>query len=503
MRARAFAGLALGAALLAAAAATAQDVAALEKQVTMFTLPNGLRFVVAERHDAPIFSYVAIARVGSVNEVAGITGLAHMFEHMAFKGTETIGTKDYAKEKKSLELMDQRYADWWKAKIGGGDETAVAALWQAFKDAETNASQYVETNEFGSIIEQAGGSGLNASTAPDVTTYFYNLPSNKLELWAYLESDRFMRPVLREFYKERDVVLEERRMRTESSPIGRLIEEFLTIAYKAHPYGMPTVGHHSDLVAFTRVDALEFFKKHYVPGNVVMCLVGDVDPAQVKVLAEKYFSAWAAGPVPEPVRTEEPPQIGERRVEIRDPGQPFLVMGFHKPSARHPDNDAYSMLTELLANGRSSRLHQRLVKEEKKAVAVGAITEFPGELYPGMFIVFVVPSKGVTAKELEAEVLDELQRVQQEPVRAEELEGLKTRMKANWVRSVETNGGMAGLLVTSEVILGDWHQGLRNPKRIDAVTAADLQRIATQMFTETNRTVGLIITTEEGKRDAS
>jgi predicted Zn-dependent peptidase len=504
MRAKTLAWLLLVVAgLMAPALASAQDIAALERQVTMFTLSNGLRFIVVHRSEAPIFSYVSVAKAGSVDEVPGITGLAHMFEHMAFKGTDVIGTKDFGKERKALELMEERYAAWWNSRLAGADEVTLAALWQQFKDSEAKAGEYVETNQFGSIVERAGGSGLNASTAPDVTTYYYNLPANQLELWAYLESERFMRPVLREFYKERDVVLEERRMRTESSPIGRLIEDYLCTAFKAHPYGAPTVGHHSDLTSFTSQDADAFYRKYYVPGNIVVCLVGDVDPAQVQALAQKYFGSWQAAPIPEPVRTVEPPQSGERRVELRDPGQPFLAVGFHKPGARHPDHAAYQVLTQLLANGRSSRLHQLLVKDQKKAVAVGAITEFPGELYPGLLTVFAVPSKGVTAKECEEVVLDQLERLKEEPVTGDELEGIKTRMKADWVRSVESNTGMANLLASSEVVLGSWKEGLRWLQKIDAVTAADLQRVAKETFTVNNRTVGLIITEEEGSDDAS
>jgi len=227
--------------------ALSQDVAALEKSITTFTLDNGLRFIVVERHEAPVFSYVSMCKVGSVNEVPGITGLAHMFEHMAFKGSKQIGTRNYAKEKKALDAVDAAQAAWWHAKISGASEEEVKAAKDAMVAAEEAAGQYVVTNEFGNIVEQAGGAGLNATTQSDVTTYFYKLPSNKLELWAYLESQRFIHPVFREFYKERDVVEEERRMRTDSSPFGRLLEEFVTTAYKAHPYGQPTIGHMSDL----------------------------------------------------------------------------------------------------------------------------------------------------------------------------------------------------------------------------------------------------------------
>ena len=489
--------------LLPASLGSAQDIAGIKENISTFTLDNGLRFIIYENHDAPVFTYFSQAKVGAVNEVPGITGLAHMFEHMAFKGTTTIGTKDYKKEKKALEKVDEAYAAWWQAKIEKADEATMTELWDAFTASQEAAGEFVETNEFGTIIEQAGGTGLNAYTSPDITGYFYSMPSNKLELWAWLEAERWKDPVLREFYKERDVVQEERRMRTESSPIGRLIEEFLTASYKGHPYGQPTVGHMSDLQSFTREDALDFYEKHYPPSNLVICLAGDVDPKEVQKYAEKYFGDWSSdAPHPEPVRTVEPPQISERRIVMEDPGQPFYLVGYHKPAADHPDARAYEVLTSLFANGRSSRLHERLVKDEKKAIQVGAITQLPGELYPGLFLVYAVPSKDVGALDCEAAIFEELERLQNEPISAEELEGVKTRMRANWVRSMTSNQGMAGTLLQGELVLGNWERALDYGLELDAVTAADLQRIAQETFTKQNRTIGYIITEEEDE-DAS
>lgn len=487
--------------VLAAPAAQAQDLRALEDQVTRFELDNGLRFVVIERRDAPVFTYFAQVKVGGVNEEQGRTGLAHMFEHMAFKGTEVIGTNDFAKERKALEKVDEAYEALALARLSGDDD-AIASAEAAFSAAQDAARAFVVTNEFGQIIEKAGGTGLNASTGYDVTTYFYQMPSNKLELWAYLESARFINPVMREFYTERDVVMEERRMRTDSSPIGRMLEEFLAMSYIGHPYGRPLVGYQSDLENFTRAQAMELYDKYYVPSNVVIGLAGDVDPKEVEALAKRYFGKWKAGPKPARVHTVEPPQRGERRVALRDPGQPFLVLGFHKPDMFHPDAPAYDVLTELFANGRSSRLHERLVKNEKKAVAVGAITQIPGELYPGLFITFVVPSQGVTALDCEQATLEELERFKDELVSAEELEGVKTRMKANFTRQMRSNFGMASSLVQAELFEDDWRNGLLYPSEIDAVTAEDIQRIARETFVERNRNVAYIITEQEGADDA-
>ncbi|NNM33420.1 MAG: insulinase family protein [Gemmatimonadetes bacterium] len=488
--------------VLMAVPAAAQDIDAIKSKVTSFTLDNGLQFIVYENHDAPVFTYFSQVKVGAVNEVPGITGLAHMFEHMAFKGTPDIGTSDYKKEMKLIAKVDETYDAWAAARIAGASEGELETLWEKVAEAQEAAGEPIVTNEFGSIVEKNGGTGLNAYTTPDITGYFYSMPSNKLELWAYLESERFERPVMREFYKERDVVMEERRMRTESSPIGRLIEEFLAASYLGHPYGQPTVGHMSDLQSFTRQDAVDFYEKYYPPSNIVVCLAGDVDPDEVKKLAEKYFGDWKTAPVPEPVRTVEPEQRGERRVTMEDPGQPFYLVAYHKPNSTHPDSPVFDVITELVANGRSSRLHGRLVKEEKKAIQVGAITGIPGEIYPGLLISYAVPSKGVSALECEAAVLEEFERLKTEMVGEAELEGVKTRMKTNWVRGIRSNQGMAGTLLQGALIHGDWEAALNYGVEIDAVSAADIQRIANEYFNTNNRTVGLIVT-EEGADDAS
>jgi len=239
--------------LLIAFTASAQDLASFEKRTTVRKLDNGLTLIVLERHEAPVFSYATVVNAGNAQEVPGITGLAHMFEHMAFKGTDRIGTTDINAERAALAQVEQAYAayDAERRKPVGRDDKKVAELEKAWKDAIDAAEKYVVPNEFSKIIDRAGGTGVNAFTASDETAYFFSMPSNRFELWAYLESERFLHPVFREFYKERDVVTEERRMSTESSPIGRLLEQFLETAYRAHPYRQPGVGWPSDLAAFS------------------------------------------------------------------------------------------------------------------------------------------------------------------------------------------------------------------------------------------------------------
>ncbi|UCD51535.1 MAG: insulinase family protein, partial [Phycisphaerales bacterium] len=337
--------------------------------------------------------------------------------------------------------------------------------------------------------------GLNAGTSADYTVYFVNLPSNKLELWMLMESDRFLNPVLREFYKEKDVVMEERRMRTETQPVGKLLEEFLAVAYKAHPYGQPVIGHMSDLEALTRSEAEAFFRTHYGPTNLTMAIVGDVDPARVKALATEYFGRIPARPHPRPVETVEPPQQGERRVIIEDPAQPFVLIGYHKPGINHPDNAVFDAITDIVGMGRTSRLYKSLVKEKRIAMYASGFQGMPGNKYPGLFLFYAVPARGHSSQECEEAIYAEIERLKDEVVDAEDLKKAKTRARAAVIRQLRSNSGLAGQLTAFEVMTGDWRNLFKQIDQIDQVTAEDIQRVARQYFTTKNRTVGIIQTT--------
>jgi predicted Zn-dependent peptidase len=285
--------------LLLTTLAAAQDVTSFEKRITVKKLPNGLTIVICERPEAPVFSFFTMVDAGSAQDPMGKTGLAHMFEHMAFKGTDKIGTSNYAAEKLALEKVETAYAAYIneRDKTVGRDEAKLKELEKAWKDAIAAADKYVVPNQFGKIIEQSGGQDLNAFTDYDETAYHYSLPVNRLELWAYLESERFLHPVLREFYKERNVVIEERRLRTDSNPIGRLLEQFGAEAFEAHPYHRPTVGWMSDLNSFSATDAKKFFNEYYVPANMVVAIAGDVKASEIMPILEKYFCLRATSPM--------------------------------------------------------------------------------------------------------------------------------------------------------------------------------------------------------------
>jgi predicted Zn-dependent peptidase len=494
---RTLAGLAL-IALAAARPAPAQDIAAFEKKVTVKTLANGLTVLVCERPEAPVFSFFTHVDVGADREVPGITGLAHMFEHMAFKGTDRIGTSDYAKEKAALEAVESAYApyDAERRRNVGRDDKRVAELEKAWKDKIAEADGYVVKNEFGEIIDREGGVGLNAFTSSDATGYFFSFPANRLELWAYLESERYLKPVMREFYKERDVVYEERRMRTESQPVGRLIEQFAAAAFTAHPYGQPVVGWPSDLTTFSATDAQEFHAKYYVPSNMTVAVVGDVRAAEVFPLVEKYFGRLPSAPKPAPLRTTEPPQKAERQVVLKDAAQPFYVEGYHRPAFDHPDDPVYAVMQDLLSSGRTSRLYRSLVRDKKIAAAASGFGGFPGVKYPGLFAFFGVPTPGHTPEEIQGAIRAEIERLKIEDVADAELETVKTRTRANLIRRLDSNQGLANQLGTYQARDGDWRELFRDVEQIQKVTKADVRRVANATFVDTNRTVAMIQSTQ-------
>ena len=471
---------------------------AFEDQVTTFTLDNGLTFVIIERHDAPVASFVTYADVGSVDEPVGQTGIAHMFEHMAFKGTTTIGTEDIEAEMNLLRQQENIALELRRERAKGAqaDTARINELQEEFKLATEEAKQVIKQNEFDRLLSQAGMTGMNASTSADATRYFYSLPANKVELFFALESDRFKNPVLREFYTERDVVMEERRMRTESSPQGRLIEEFLSTAFKAHPYGQPTVGHMSDLRNLTRTQAKAFYEKYYVPSNLTIAIAGDVDPQNMRMLAEKYFSSIEGAEEPLPVTTDEPEQISERRVILREQAQPVLAIGYHRPNGQAPEDPAYTVLQDVLSGGRTSRLYKQLVEEEK-ALVVQAAPSFPGSKYASLFVLFGLPSGDTTPEELEEDIYAVLEDIKENGITQDELDRAKTRARVDLINGLDSNMGLALQLSRYEQVTGDWRNAFREVERIQNVTAEQVQEVARETFQRDNRTVAYIKNAEE------
>ncbi|MFZ0477611.1 MAG: pitrilysin family protein [Terriglobales bacterium] len=476
--------------------AFSQDLESFEKRTTVKKLANGLTVIICERPEAPVFSFFTHVDAGSVQDPLGKTCLAHMFEHMAFKGTDTIGTRDYVGEKAALAKVETAYAEYIHERdkrIDRNDEK-VKQLEQAWKDAITAADKFSApyNNEFGKIVESEGGEGMNAFTTWDETAYHYSFPVNRLELWAYLESERFLHPVLRQFYKERNVVIEERRMRTDNSPVGRLLEQFTEEAFVAQSYHRPTIGWISDLNTFSATDAQAFFDKYYVPSNMVVTVVGDVKASEAMPIIEKYFSRLPVRPKPDEAGTIEPPQNSERRVVLHEQAQPLYLEGYHRPDYRSPDDEVYDAIADLMSSGRTSRLYRALVRDKQIASDSEGFTGLPGNKYPHLFAFYAVPIPGHTTQEVADAIHVEIERLKKEDISDEELKMIKTRAKANLIRSLGSNEGLAFALGTNQARYDDWRELFRSVDRIEKVTKADIRRVANQTFVFDNRTVGII-----------
>jgi predicted Zn-dependent peptidase len=483
--------------LALSALAAAQDLASFEKRITVKKLDNGLTVIICERPEAPVFSFETHVDAGSVQDPMGQTGMAHMFEHMAFKGTDTIGTTDYPAEKLALAKVEQAYAAYIEErdKPVGRNDQKLKDLQKAWQDAIAEAQKYVKPNEFPQILESNGAEGLNAGTDLDDTVYHYSVPENRLELWAYLESSRFIHPVMREFYKERNVVIEERRMRTDSNPFGRLLEQFVTAAFQAHPYHRPTIGWMADLNSFSATDAQHFFETYYIPSNMVVAIVGDVKAGEAMPIIEKYFSKIPAREKPDERTTTEPPQNSERRVVLYDRSQPLYLEGYHRPDYRSADDNVYDAIADLMSKGRTSRLYRALVRDKKIASYATGFTGLPGVKYPHLFAFLAVPLPGHKPDEMADAIHTEIDRLKKEDITDDELKMIRTRAKANLLRGLDSNQGLASSLSLYQARYDDWRELFRQVDNLDKVSKADVRRIANQTFVPTNRTVGIIEST--------
>ena len=457
--------------------------------VVSYTLKNGLKLLILKKTFVPTVSMTMTFKVGNIDSPQGKTGLAHLFEHMAFKGSKTMNTSNYAKEKVILDKIEAVAKDLI-AEEALGEKAAAARLETLRKqlaDLEKEADKYAVTGELNRVYGELGEKGLNAGTSNDYTTYMVSLPSNRLEAYMAIESDRFKNAVLREFYRERNVVMEERRM-YESDPSFIMNEALFSNAFTAHPYRNPTTGWMDDLKRLSKTDAEEFFKNFYGPNNATLAVVGDVDPAEVIRLAEKHFSSWRPGELRPANITKEPPQFSEKRVNVFAKAQPTLRMGFHNPGMPSPDMPAIIMLSEVLSSGKTSRFYRNLVEGSK--VALGANTSSLTAIrYPSLFYVSASPKAPHTLEELETAIWTEIDRLKAEPPTARELERVINNYEADMIKQLEGSPELSGSLANNQQILGDWKFDWELMARMREVKPEDVTNAAKKYLKRSNYTV--------------
>lgn len=470
----------------------------LAERVQQFQLANGLTVLVMPRQTSPTVSFAVCFRTGSIDENSGVTGVAHMLEHMLFKGTRTIGTRDYKAEHKLLERIDAVAARLDGLRRGGGDAAAADALARELKRLQKKADALIIENEFDRIYARNGAEAVNGGTGYDMTTYTASLPANRIELWMRLEAERFAEPVFRQYYVERDVALEELRQACETQPDRMLAAQLLAAAFQAHPYGRPAIGWKSDLRYLPRAACRDFFTRRYSLANAVVAVVGAVDVPETRRLFERYFASIPARPVAPPRITQEPPQRGERRVEVHFDAEPQLMIGFHKPNCPDRADYAFELLGALLSGGRTSRLYKALVLDRHLAARVDAFNGFPGLRYPNLFVIKAAPLRGVSCAAVEQAIYAELDGLAREPVPARELAKVKKQFRADYVRSLDSNRMLAKMLAYYQVLCGDWRSLEKNLDIIAGISPGEIQSAVRGYLVARNRTVATLV--KEGRR---
>lgn len=456
-------------------------------EIQELTLDNGMKFLLLRRAGAPVFSAYLRVKVGGVDEPDGKTGIAHLLEHMAFKGTTEIGTQNYPEEKKWLDQLEEIHRRLLKAR---GEERK--RLKEQMEEIKKEAARYVVKEEFSKTYLRNGGTNLNATTSQDMTSYFVSLPSNKLKLWASLESSRLKDPVFREFYSERDVVLEERRSRVDDSPFGKLYEQFVEGSFQKSPYRRPTIGYSSDIEKLSATDLAAFYKKYYVPSNMVGALVGDIDLVEAEKILRETFGKIPAGTAPALVSAAEPIPTHEIILMVPFDSQPSLMLGYPKPTLPHRDDYIFDVLDQILCEGRTSRLYKRLVLQEPVVQKIACSTSTPGSRLDNLFFIYVSMMKGHPAPEVLRRVDEELKRLVQEGVSVEELNKAKKNLLAQWYYDMQSNEDMAELLSYFQVLTGSWKYILDHQQQIQSVTSQDLARVVQTYLQASHRTVAIL-----------
>ena len=541
----------------------------IEEKVHEMILDNGLKIVVAERHESPVFFTLSSFRVGSCQELPNRSGLAHFLEHMLFKGTKTLGTKDYKAEAPIMEQMEAiamkirdnmtvmqawRYDKFeeYSLKVRSGlpqellDQAAgdEALLWKALldqlpkdasglpeelalspwiiSDSEANywalyhdiiayrvdianlfkeQKQYINEEEnLDGIYDVRGSAMINAFTTEDQTTYMLGLPSNCLELWMYLESDRFQNAVFRGFYSEREVIMEELRNH-ENEPSSVLYYKFIGTAFDGHPYGRPVIGWLGDVRSTLKSDMENFYWKYYTPNNCQITIVGDVKTEEVFKLAKKYFGTWKKGEPSPAVTIIEPDPMGERRISVKLDAEPKIYIGYHVPVTPHPDAYALSIAQSILAGGKTSRFYKNIFEKGLTAGSPGA-DDGPSTRYPNLFMVNANPKAPHTTEEVELALYAEIERLKNEPVSEWELERVKNHIRVGELNRFASNQWMAFTLSSQFIQTGQWRNLKDDYTRRLSVTPEDIQRVAKKYLVPENRVVATLVKAESEQANA-
>lgn len=474
-------------------------LAALEENVRTKTLHNGATVIAYNRGYSPTLALTISFKVGSVDESYRTAGAAHMLEHMLFKGTDKIGTKDYAREKKILDQIEKIGDGIDRLKMSNPADRRISPLEKQLKKLQDEAAKYIVSSPYDSIYTSIGAVGFNASTSRDRTSYYIELPASRLETWAELESERLRNPVMREFYQERRTVVEERLMRYDSKGVESLVERFIATAFMAHPYRHPVIGWASNVGFLSLRDVRAFYNEHYIPSLMTITVVGKQNPDNTNAVVEKYFGTLPARNEKNAIIVTEPRSRGERRFEMQFDANPYIIIGWNKPT--YPSRDDYicDIVAALLADGKTSRLYRALVLQKQLAASVDAWNGFPGARYDNLFVIAAAPKHPHTAQEVEQAVYEEIARLKVDLTQSE-IRKVVNKAESSMVFDLDSNRGLANTLGYYQTVFGDWRYVARYLAEIETVTVQDVYGVLDRYFTKQNRTVGVLVSRPDAKK---
>lgn len=460
----------------------------LENRVVEYQLRNGMRWLIVQKKDAPVFAGSIMVRVGGADEVDGKTGIAHMFEHMAFKGSAKLGTKDFEKEKVLLQKIEDLGEKREELEAKGSSKSRIQKIEMEMKKLEKEADQLRVKNEVWEVLSRNGARGTNAYTAKDITSYFTSMPSNRLELWAKVFSEMIFEPSFREFYIERDVVADERRSFTESNPDGEMGEVILKAAFKDGPYHWSTIGFMDDINNLTIEDARNFHEKYYVASNMIGVIVGDVRIGKAKSVIRKVFGGYPKRPVPPSPKSAGTPLMGGMK-KFHFDAERSLAIAYHKPTLPDKKEYVFDVITSLLCDGRSSRLRREFIYDRKMIQNLYCSDGYPGSRMDNLFLIWIDPMKGHSVSSVLSGVTGAIDRLSKEMPSGEELSRVQKQVSAGVMFSLESNMSLAQALGRFQSIFGDWRILASYPEEVSKVSANDVMDVAKRYMGNDKRIV--------------
>jgi len=462
----------------------------LKNNVVERKLSNGITVLLMNRGYSPTVALEISFRAGSVDESYNTSGAAHVLEHMLFKGTENFGTKDYSSEKKILNRIEAVGETIDRLRLEDPRNAMIPRFESELKSLQKQHAQFGDNNTYDMVYSINGGVGFNAGTSKDMTSYVVQLPSSRLELWAQVESERLKKPVLREYYMERDNIYEER-LTYESNPGRMLYENLYATAFMAHPYRHPVIGWRSNVQYMSIHDVRRFYRDYYIPSRMTITVVGKIDIEKTFSIIDKYFGSMQSRPEPGGIKIIEPEQAGERRSVMYMTSRPMLLIAWKKPTAPSMEDFTFDIIAYVLGSGDSSRLYKSLVIERKLANNIYAWNGGPGARYDNLFGIYATPAEGVKPEQLEQEIYSELKKFR-DTMKASEVERVINMSESQFLFMLDDNEGIAGQLGYCQTVLGDWRYLVSYIDTIRSINIDMIRGAMDKYIKDDNRTVVIL-----------